>query len=345
MDQVKKPLIIPVFIPHSGCPHQCAFCNQSIITNQESKLPDEISIRSIITQYYQYKGRREKVELAFFGGNFLGLPQETIICLLDLIQPYIHTKKIDGIRFSTRPDTITIQALDLIKPYNISAIELGVQSMNDEVLLKSKRGHTGMDTVNAIDLLKEYLFKIGVQVMVGLPYDSGNSLFQSTKQLAQLAPDFARIYPLMVLKNSLMEQWYKKGGYQPLSLEESIRLVKGVYQIFKAGNVDVIRMGLQASDIMEDDSMALAGPWHPAFGHLVFSELLFDTVCNKIDQCRGRGLLKSKELVLMVHPKSESRLRGDKKVNLKKLNLRYPELNFSIRLDETIPIDQVKFLF
>ena len=340
MDQTIKPLVIPVFIPHSGCPHQCAFCNQTIITSQKSRLPDKTGIHQIVTQYLQYKGDRDQVELAFFGGNFLGLEHENIIQLLDLVQPYIHTEKINSIRFSTRPDTITRQTLDLVRPYNISSIELGVQSMNDDVLLKSKRGHTGMDTIKAIHLLKEYPFKIGVQVMVGLPGDHEDSLFKSTEKVAKLAPDFARIYPLMVLRGSLMERWYTKGRYHPLSLEESIRLVKRMVQIFKAANVDIIRMGLQASDMMEDESMVLAGPWHPAFGHLVLSGLFYDSVCNKIDHLPG--LLESEKLVLTVHPKSESRLRGDKNTNLKKLNLRYPQLDFSIGLDAAMSVDQLE---
>lgn len=342
MDQTIKPLVIPVFIPHSGCPHQCAFCNQSIITNQKSKLPglpDKTAIHQIVTEYLQYKGLRKYVELAFFGGNFLGLEHEVILQLLDLVQPYIQEKKIDGIRFSTRPDTISRQTLDLVHPYKISAVELGVQSMNDKVLLKSRRGHTRMDTLKAINLLKKYPFKIGVQVMAGLPGDHEESLFKSTKEVAQLAPDFARIYPLMVLKGSLMEQWYIQGKYQPLTLEESIRLVKGMVQIFKPAKVDIIRMGLQASDMMEDKSMVLAGPWHPAFGHLVFSELFYDRVCNKID--RSKELLNSQRLALIVHPKSESRLRGDKNTNLKRLDQRYPSLIFSIHLDATLSADAV----
>ncbi|MCP3871878.1 MAG: radical SAM protein, partial [Desulfobacteraceae bacterium] len=207
MGKALKPLIIPVFIPHSGCPHQCAFCNQRIITNQQGKLPDKKAIHHIISEYYQYKGKREKVELAFFGGNFLGLANDDIIRMLEYIQPFIKNKKIDGIRFSTRPDTINDESIDLIKPYTISAIELGVQSMNDDVLLKSKRGHTCQDTINAIHMLKECSFRIGVQVMVGLPGDNDSSLVEGTKHLVQLMPDFARIYPLMVLKGSLLEQW------------------------------------------------------------------------------------------------------------------------------------------
>ncbi len=328
MNKRCKPLVIPIFIPHSGCPHQCAFCNQSIITNQKSNLPDKYQIDDIITQYLQYKGNRKSVELAFFGGNFLGLPHKTIIKFLETVNPYITENKIHGIRFSTRPDTIHPHTLDLLKSYKISAIELGVQSMNDKILLKSKRDHTAGDTIKTIGLLKEYSFKIGVQIMVGLPDDSESSLLASTHKLAKLAPDFARIYPLMVLKGSPMEQWYKKGVYKPLLLEESVKLVKKMYQIFQAAHIDVIRMGLQASDMMEDQSMVLAGPWHPAFGHLVFSQIFHDMICSQIKQ--SPELLKAKNLILNVHPKSESRLRGDKNSNLKKLKSRYPGIDFLV---------------
>lgn len=339
MELSNKPLIIPVFIPHSGCPHQCAFCNQSIITNQESRIPDKAAIHQIITQYLQYKGRRKHVELAFFGGNFLGLSESLIIQLLEWISPYVQDGKIDGIRFSTRPDTITPETLDLLKPYPVMAVELGVQSMNDSVLSESRRGHTSMDTIKAMDLLKKYQLKTGVQVMSGLPGDSENSLLASTKKLAGLAPDFARIYPLMVLKGSLMASWYKNGRYQPLSLDESIRLVKKMYLIFKAADIDVIRMGLQASDLMEDDSMMLAGPWHPAFGHLVFSEIMYDRVCDIIDN--DKDLLSPKGLFLNINSKSESRLRGNKNTGFEKLKLRYPEHDFTICRDDKIPINQV----
>ncbi|WP_457553073.1 elongator complex protein 3 [Desulfobacula sp.] len=340
MVQAKKPLVIPVFIPHSGCPHQCAFCNQSIITSQKTSLPDKTAIHHIVTQFLEYKGKREKVELAFFGGNFLGLASDIIVQLLEFVQPYIKEKKIDGIRFSTRPDTITRSKLDLVRPYRVSTVELGVQSMNDDVLLKSKRGHKSGDTTNAIHLLKEYPFKIGAQVMVGLPDDNEASLIESTKIVAGLAPDFARIYPLMVLKGSLMEHWYKKGRYQPMSLEQSIMFVKKMVHIFQAAHVKVIRMGLQASDMMEDKSMVLAGPWHPAFGHLVFSEILYDIACNKIDHCMRT--LNPGQVSLHIHPKSESRLRGNKNINLKRLRQQYPEFDFLILPDEKISINQVE---
>jgi len=167
-----------------------------------------------------------------------------------------------------------------------------------------------------------------------LPGDNEDSLLKSTKQVTELKPDFARIYPLMVLKGSLMEQWYKKGLYKPLKLEESVKLVKQMYQIFNAANIDVIRMGLQASDMMEDKSLVIAGPWHPAFGHLVFSRIFYDMICEQIDQ--NPGLLKAENLILNVHPKSESRLRGDKNSNLKKLKSRYPGIDFLVAADNSM---------
>ncbi|OGR26191.1 MAG: hypothetical protein A2277_19095 [Desulfobacterales bacterium RIFOXYA12_FULL_46_15] len=340
MNLPAKPLVIPVFIPHSGCPHQCAFCNQSVITSKKLPLPCLLDIEESVSQYLKFKGRREKVEIAFFGGNFLGLSRETLICLLDYIKPYIRENKIHGIRFSTRPDTITQETLELISPYPISAVEIGVQSMNDKVLFASKRGHTSLDIINAMARLKQIPVKIGVQVMVGLPKDDETSLFESTRKIAGLLPDFARIYPLMVLKGSMMEKWYAQGRYQPLDLPEATRLAKEMYRIFRAAGIDVIRMGLQASDMMEDPSMVLAGPWHPAFGHLVFSEMMYDTVCERIDRCPD--LYRPETLVLTVHSRSVSRLRGEKNSNMKKLNIKYPGHEFITRTDDDLDMDDIE---
>ncbi|MBU1195068.1 MAG: radical SAM protein [Proteobacteria bacterium] len=339
MDRSEKPLVIPVFIPHAGCPHQCAFCNQSIITRQSDSALDKTKILPVIEDYLQYKGSRKSVELAFFGGNFLGLPEEKIIELLEIIQPYIKENKIDSIRFSTRPDTISQSILDTIRPFNISAVELGVQSMNDDILKKNRRGHTCEDIISAISLLKKNGFKIGVQVMAGLPGDTQQDLLKSTRILAQLEPDFARIYPLMVLKGSLVEKWYRQGEYTPLSLDTAIGQVKQMYGIFSQAGIDVIRMGLQASDFMEDETKVIAGPWHPAFGHLVFSAMMYDLACKKIDAYRD--LKNTGHLAIRLHPCSESRFRGNKNSNIINLKKKYPDLDFSIVLDEAVSMNQV----
>jgi histone acetyltransferase (RNA polymerase elongator complex component) len=334
---VDNPLVIPVFIPHLGCPHQCSFCNQSIITSQANPLPSLREIDEIIGQYLGYKADRSRVELAFFGGNFLGLPDLDIVRLLEKIRPYIENQTIHGIRCSTRPDTITEQKLDLIAPYGVSLIELGVQSMTDLVLKRANRGHNSLHTRAAIALLKARQIQVGVQVMTGLPGDTKDQLLHSTRQVASLGPDIARIYPLMVLGGSLLAQWYKEGSYIPLGLDQSVHLVKEMYKIFNQANVRVVRMGLQASEMMEDRDLVLAGPWHPAFGHLVLSALVYDQVCEKlaIFLKLSQGA-RVQHLILGIHTRFESRLRGDKNSNLEKLSNAYPEIVFSVQTDDRL---------
>jgi histone acetyltransferase (RNA polymerase elongator complex component) len=336
---MESPLVIPVFIPHSGCPHQCAFCNQTIITSQKHCLPDPKEIDKIIDQYLNFKASRSRVELAFFGGNFLGLPDREIIRLLEQIAPYIENRTIHGIRCSTRPDTITEQRLDLIASHGVCLVELGVQSMTDTVLKQANRGHTSQDTRRAIELLKERNLQVGVQVMVGLPGDTEESLLSSTRQVAALEPDVARIYPLMVLEGSPLARWYKEGRYTPLELDPCVCLVKEMVKILSRANVTVIRMGLQASEMMEDSTQVIAGPWHPAFGHLVLSAIVYDQVCDKVCQLIGPDLSRANRethILIGVHPRFESRLRGDKNSNLAKLRNTYPGIFFSIHTDESL---------
>lgn len=340
MAALGKPLVIPIFIPHMGCPHQCIFCNQKAISFPEKKVPEPGQIHRIIDAYLRYKGHRSRVEVAFYGGNFLGLAPETVTALLEIVQPYADNGIIDGIRFSTRPDTIRGKTLDLISPYRISAVELGVQSMADTVLAASGRGHTAKDTCNAIDLLKKNKYCIGVQLMVGLPGDNEKKLMAGTRTIAGLSPDFARIYPLLVLAQSPLERLFKQGGYVPLNLDEGISLTKKMVSVLKKKQIRVIRVGLQASDIMSDESVVLAGPWHPAFGHLVFSGLMFDDLAEQIRSYPGG--IRSNRVSVIIHPKSESRLRGDKNSNLEKLAREFPHIEVIIKKDDRLAIDQVK---
>ncbi len=340
MDDKGKPLVIPIFIPHHGCPHQCIFCNQNLIAGQKSQVPgtDQVPGAALINQtiqdYLKYQGKRRHVEVAFFGGNFLGLQAKTVTGLLNIVQPHIKNGAIQGIRFSTRPDTISTATLDLIKPFEISMVELGVQSMNDGVLTASGRGHTAADTTHAMDLLKHRGYPVGVQLMVGLPKDSEATLLSGTRKIAGLAPDIARIYPLLVLAQSPLATLYKQGKYTPLSLYKSINFVKQMVVILQKASVRVIRVGLQASDIMADESQMLAGPWHPAFGHLVFSALMYDELIEKIKSCSGRT--DSGRMRILVHPSSESRLRGDKNGNLEKLSRDFHGMEFAIIKDRSL---------
>ncbi len=327
------PLVIPYFIPHQGCPHQCVFCNQSVITGRRNRGSlGEIDV--LIREYLSFKGNRDRVEFAFFGGNFLGLPEPRILELLGRVSPYLDRGVIQGIRCSTRPDTITREILDLAVPHGLDLVELGVQSMDNRVLERSGRGHTREQTLEAVRLLKICGLKIGVQVMAGLPGDTMDTALETARCLGGLSPDLARIYPLLVLAGSKLAHWYARKEYLPLTLDQAVEQTKRMLTVFNRAGVPVIRMGLQAGDMMDDPAQMIAGPWHPAFGHLVYSALMFDRACESIDAQVGAEY--SGRLELVVHPRSLSRLQGNKKANLGRLAGRYPRLIITIVGDKAL---------
>lgn len=333
------PLVIPVFIPHSGCPHQCRFCNQSIITEGAAPFPDRRHVIGIIKQYLAFKGRRKRVELAFFGGNFLGLDREKILDLLNMASPFTDNGDIDGIRFSTRPDTITEGTLDLVAPHGVSLVELGVQSMDDTVLARVNRGHGSRHTVEAATLLKKKGMAFGVQIMVGLPGDSRKGVIRTAEILAGLGPSTARIYPLIVLKGTGLAKDHEKGRYTPLGLDEAVAITKEAYQVFARAGVPVIRMGLQETEMSSDQSAMIAGPRHPAFGHLVYGSLFYDKARAAVYSLMTHG--GCNRICLRVHPKSESRLRGDRNTNLNRLKSAYPDVGFRILADPCLDEEEI----
>ena len=346
---MSTPLVIPFFIPHQGCPHLCVFCNQRLIAKRTSETQtfdnDTERLSDVIHTYLQFKKNRSRVELAFFGGNFLGLERSRILTLLKAVQPWIRQGQIHGIRCSTRPDTITRQVIDIARPLGLETVELGVQSMDDRVLALAERGHTSEDTRKALALLKENGLKTGVQVMVGLPGDDDFGAVRTAEELSELKPDLARIYPLLVLDGSRLAQWYRSGRYVPLSLNQAVNQTKKMVTIFRRAGVSVTRIGLQATPMMDDASQMIAGPWHPAFGHLVLSALMFDQACEQIGTLRYREVIgepgEKKSVVLQVHPRSLSRLQGDKKTNIDRLTQAYPGISFHIERVESMDIDKV----
>lgn len=344
MQSKPKPLVIPIFIPHQGCPHKCAFCDQSVITNEKhslksAALPDQIKINKEVDNYLAYRGNRSSVELAFFGGNFLGLaPQDTKNLLL-IAGKLIKEKKIDSIRCSTRPDTIHEKSLEMARSFNLDTVEIGVQSMDNEVLSRAKRGHTAQNTIKAAKLLDDYGIKKGMQMMVGLPGDTNAKAIETAREIAGLNPAFVRIYPLMVLKNSLVHYWYIRGEYTPMALDDCVDLVSLIHEIFENSGIPVIRMGLQASDLLQEADTMVAGPWHPAFGHLVFSKRMLNRVMAKLDQ-EPRAKKKSL-IILKVNPVTESQLRGNRNKNLKILTTLYPKAEIKIDTDHCLAIGQL----
>lgn len=324
-----KPLVIPVFIPHSGCPHQCIFCNQRAISGRSAALPSENEIHSIINQYLAFKKDRPWVEVSFFGGNFLGLTPETVKHLLDGVMPFVKSKKINGIRFSTRPDTVDEERLSLIRLYPISTIELGVQSMNDQVLRQSGRGHTAEDSMRAVRLIAKEKLSIGLQMMTGLPGDDEALAMETARNIAALKPDFVRIYPTLVLAGSPLAHLFKTSAYQPQSLDSCVDLLKKLLLLFQKHRIPVIRMGLQASESLDEPSSVLAGPYHPALGHLVYSSLFLDTAAKQIRRKPG----PHESIILTVHPKNLSRMQGLKKRNLEILKQRFNIRTLKIMTD------------
>ena len=207
-----RPFVIPVFLPHLGCPHHCAFCNQRAITRTEAVLPSPAQLQRMVETYLAYPvRRRNRIQIAFFGGNFLGLDPVSIRSLLAVAERFVASGAVDGIRFSTRPDTIDNRRLDIIEPYTVKTVELGVQSMQNSVLLRSGRGHETRDTIAAVELLGQRPYEIGLQLMIGLPGETRSGCFQSAGQAADLRPDFVRLYPAVVLAESQMAAWYEAG--------------------------------------------------------------------------------------------------------------------------------------
>jgi len=328
-----KPFIIPVFIPHSGCPHQCAFCNQKAISGQ---MAETISITNVHEQIHRFltfpRDEHRTVQISFYGGNFLGLHSSTMLALLEVALEFIKQGEVKGIRFSTRPDTISKESLELLRNYPVQTIEIGVQSMDDQVLSKSRRGHTARDTETAVQLLNTTSYEIGLQMMIGLPGDSEASMQMTARKIAGFTPDFVRIYPAVVLKGSPMAAWYAQGKYTPLPLDEAVKQTKGLYLLFKEKAISVIRMGLQASEELDSGQTILAGPYHPAFGHLVLSSIWLD----RASELLAAGKISHKRAVFHVRPENISNLRGQKNGNIIRLMKRFHLKAIDVKPDETL---------
>lgn len=272
------------------------------------------------------------VQISFYGGSFLGLPREDIQSLLDEAQRFIELGRADSIRFSTRPDTISEKTLQLLEPYPIQTIEIGVQSMDDRVLARSRRGHTARDTEVAVQFLNATSYAVGLQMMTGLPGDSRESTWMTARRLADFVPDFVRIYPALVLKGSLLARWHAAGTFVPQSLDAAVERVKDLYLFFQEKSIPVIRMGLQASKELDSGQTVLAGPYHPAFGHLVMSSIWLDKAVELLEAKK----IRSQKVVFHVRPENISRLRGQKNNNIIELLHRFRLKAIEVKPDKTM---------
>ena len=267
-----KSYNIPVFVPHLGCPHDCVFCNQKKITGKSSSMTPEAATETI-KSWLNVLPRDSYKEIAFFGGSFTAIDMELQNDLLSAAKKFVDGNMADGIRLSTRPDCINKEILDNLLRYGVTSVELGVQSMCDDVLVRSERGHTSYDTLRAVNLIKEYPFHLGLQMMTGLPGDTYERSIDTAKKIASLAPDFVRIYPTLVIKDTKLESMMKNGEYVPMSLEETVELVADIKTIFDEKNIEVIRIGMQTTDEISPKATVSGGPFHSAIGELVESRL------------------------------------------------------------------------
>lgn len=260
--------IIPIFVPHKGCPHQCSFCNQRHITGQLEEMTPEKS-REIIEMYLTtIDTEKFRTEIAFYGGSFTAIDIEYQTSLLKIAHEYILTRGVKGIRLSTRPDCISEEILDNLKKYGVTEIELGVQSMCNDVLKANNRGHIDEDVVNAVRLIRKHDFSLGLQQMTGLYKDSDEADIYTSEKICELKPDFVRIYPTLVFNNTDLADYYKSGLYSPHTLEHAVELCKKLKNIYDENNIKIIRLGLLMSDD-EAKNNYLSGPYHPRFRELV----------------------------------------------------------------------------
>ncbi len=287
------PFVIPFFIAHQGCPHQCVFCNQHAISGAVPGQVGADQVREEIAQKLAWPRRPGRpVQVAFYGGSFTGLSRRRQEELLAPVAPYLATGQVREIRISTRPDLITPAGVEHLKAWGVRLVELGVQSLDEEVLQKSGRGHTGRDVEEAFALLRAGGLQVGGQLMLGLPGDSRRRALQSARRLAGLRPDLVRLYPTLVMKGSPLATTFAEGLFQPWSLGLCTSVCAAMKDIFDDRQIAVARMGLQSGAALEAD--LVAGPYHPAFGELVLSRQYYKMVRARLCAARqkqGAGLI------------------------------------------------------
>ncbi|MDD4548154.1 MAG: radical SAM protein [Syntrophomonadaceae bacterium] len=313
---------IPVFIPHMGCPFRCIFCNQNKIASQ-AQIPEVSDVEHIVEQHLATIPRSETdIEIAFFGGSFTAISKDLQQQYLAAVNPYLKSGRVQGIRLSTRPDYIDKEILDFLFSWGVTVIELGVQSMHEEVLKASRRGYETDDVLKACKLIKEYGFKLGIQLMIGLPGDNYYRDMETTEQVLSINPDMIRIYPTLVVASTYLATLYHNGEYIPLELDEAIEISKDMLIQFQKKDIDVIRIGLQPSEDLRSEGTVIAGPFHPSFGELVEQAIFKDQAELAITSFLA-GDKAYNDIVLYSNKRDISKLIGCRKSNIAYLGKKF----------------------
>lgn len=319
---------ISIFIPHIGCPHMCSFCDQRTISGaQHAPTGDEL--REICAKALAEVRDPGNAEIAFFGGSFTAIPRDYMVELLEAAHEFIGEGKFSGIRCSTRPDCIDFEVLQLLKEYGVTAIELGAQSLDDEVLTLNERGHTAQDVEDACELIKAFGFELGLQMMIGLYGSTPEKEWDTIKRIAALGPDTVRIYPVVVLKGTRLGELLMSGEYTPFSFDRAVDITASAMAMFEESGIRVIKCGLHASEFVERDMVG--GFYHPAFRELC-EGLIYRH--NMEFELKSEETLP-KTAVFAVHPSCISKAVGQKKANIS--YFRELGIAVSIEGDESVP--------
>lgn len=329
---------IALFVPHAGCKHMCSFCNQKTISGKSSVLtPDDVS--KTLEKAALDPTTPENTEIAFFGGSFTAIDRDYMVSLLERTVPYIKNGRFKGIRASTRPDAVDEEVLEILKSYGVTSLELGAQSMVDEVLAANMRGHTAEDVYKASELIKKSGISLGLQMMTGLYRDCNLGAVKTAKSFIEIHPDTVRIYPTIVLEGTYLGELYKKGAYCVQNTEDAVKLCAILLKMFHKANIKVIRLGLHSGGGVEEGY--LAGPYHPAFGELCESEIYLNEAKKALDaffknKKNGASRENSREATIYVNEHEISKMIGQKRRNTKALEA----LGYSVKVkgDSTVPI-------
>lgn len=312
--------IIPIFVPHLGCPQDCVFCNQRSIAAPHEPSPDEVARE--IESALERSG--DGAELAYYGGSFTAIEREKRLGYLEAAQPFLRDGRLCSIRVSTRPDCISCEIMDELRRYGVKTVELGAQSTDDRVLAMSNRGHTKEDIERASRLLKEGGFTLGLQMMIGLPGESGDGHIRTARDLIAMQPDFVRVYPTVVVRGTALERMWRDGEYTALTPERAAILGADVLDLFDAAGIPVIRFGLNPTEDLKGD--AVAGAYHPALGEMARGEQMRRRAAALLEPLRG-----SERATLVVAKGRTSTMVGQHRRNIDALRDEFDIKRISVR--------------
>ncbi|TWH48432.1 elongator complex protein 3 [Sporomusa sp. KB1] len=330
-----KHYIIPVFIPHLGCLHQCIFCNQKKITGCQTPVTAS-QVSTMIYERLNTINQKRWIEVAFYGGSFTALPENIQNELLAPASQALRNGAIHAIRLSTRPDCITKDSIANLIQHGVTIVELGVQSLDNHVLTNARRGHDSQTVTNAVKLLKASGIHCGLQLMPGLPGEDWVSLIKTVRQAIMLHPEFVRIYPVIVIADTVLARLYSQGSYQPLSLQQAVARSAYMKLVFEQQGIEVIRTGLQASAELDNNTNVISGPYHPAFGELVDSYIFYLMLAGFMEQKWGAS---KDELIIRHHPQDCSKVRGQYNNNINKLTAAYNITKATLYADSAVKKD------